>query len=397
MQTEYNSRHHSRMNREPVRKAIVFVITSLGIGGAETQLVRLATRLQQRGWEVKVVSLLPLRGYVDKLQNAGISVCSLGIQHKLPDPRYMLRLARLIRQWKPAVVHSHMFHANLLTRLTRPLANPPMLISTAVSIHEGSRIRELLYRLTDPLCDMTVQKSQAGLERYVQVGAVPAHKIRHIPNGVDTERFRPDPALRQQARCELGVDKLFTWLAVGRLEQPKDYPNMLRAFARVRQAQTDTILLIAGDGPLHAEIEALVHTLGIGSAVRLLGLRQDAPALMNAADAFVLSSSREGLPNVLLEAHATGLPAVVTNVGGNSEVVLNQTTGFLVPPGDPVALAEGMLRLMALPETERRQMGQPARQHILANFSMERIVERWEGLYLELLQQKGVPVERSGK
>ncbi|MGQ9542133.1 MAG: glycosyltransferase, partial [Armatimonadota bacterium] len=177
-------------------------------------------------------------------------------------------------------------------------------------------------------------------------------------------------------------------------EQPKDYPNMLRAFARVRQAQTDTTLLIAGDGPLHAEIEALVHTLGIGSAVRLLGLRQDVPALMNAADAFVLSSSREGLPNVLLEAHATGLPAVVTNVGGNREVLLNETTGFLVSPGDPVALAEGMLRLMTLPEQERRRMGQHAREHILANFSIDTVVEQWENLYLELLQRKGISIER---
>ncbi|MGQ9881922.1 MAG: glycosyltransferase [Armatimonadota bacterium] len=377
-----------------MRKAIVFVITSLGIGGAETQLVQLTTRLKQRGWAVKVVSLLPLRGYADELQEADIPVRSLDIQRKIPDPHYFLQLARFIRQWKPAVVHSHMFHANLLARLSRPLANPPVLISTAVSVREGGRIRELLYRLTDPLCDMTVQICQAGMERYVQVGAVPAHKIRHIPNGVDTERFRPDPAVRQQARCELGVDKLFTWLAVGRLEQPKDYPNMLRAFARVRQAQTDTILLIAGDGPLHAEIEALVHTLGIGSSVRLLGLRQDVPALMNAADAFVLSSSREGLPNVLLEAHATGLPAVVTNVGGNREVLLNETTGFLVSPGDPVALAEGMLRLMTLPEQERRRMGQHAREHILANFSIDTVVEQWENLYLELLQRKGISIER---
>lgn len=394
MQTEYNSRHHSRMNREPVRKAIVFVTTSLGIGGSETQLVRLATRLKQRGWTVKVISLLPLRGYVDELQEADIPVRSLDIQRKIPDPRYFLQLARLIRQWKPAIVHSSMVHANLLARMSRLFAKSPVLICTAVSIREGSRLRELLYRLTDPLCDMTVQVSRAGMERYVQVGAVPAHKIRHIPNGVDTERFRHDPVARDRLRRELALENRFVWLAVGRLETPKDYPNMLRAFANVRKTRPDAMLLVAGEGPLRAEMESLIHTLGIGSAVRLLGLRRDVPDLMSAADAFVLSSSREGLPNVLLEAHATGLLAVATDVGGNGEVLLNGTTGFLVPPRDANALAEGMLRLMTLPEPKRQQMGQRARQHILANFSMEHIVEQWEGLYLQLLEKKGITVER---
>lgn len=394
MQTEHSSQHHLRMVQEPARKVILFVITSLGIGGTETQLAQLAVRLKQRGWDVRIVSLLPPCGYADQLQQAGIPVHSLNIRHKIPDPRYVWHLVRLIREWKPAIVHSMMVHANLLARMSRLFAKPPVLICTAVSIREGSRLRELLYRLTDPLCDMTTQVSRAGMERYVQVGAVPAHKIRHIPNGVDTERFRHDPVARDRLRRELALENRFVWLAVGRLETPKDYPNMLRAFANVRKTRPDALLLIAGEGPLRTEMESLIHTLGIGSAVRLLGLRRDVPDLMSAADAFVLSSSREGLPNVLLEAHATGLPAVATDVGGNGEVLLNGTTGFLVPPRDADALAEGMLRLMALPEPERQQMGQHARQHILANFSMEHIVEQWERLYLQLLEKKGITVER---
>jgi len=394
MQTEHSSQHHLRMVQEPVRKAILFVITSLGIGGAETRLAQLAVRFKQRGWDVRIVSLLPLRGYADQLQQAGIPVHSLNIRHKIPDPRYVGHLARLIRERKPAIVHSHMVHANLLARMSRLFAKSPVLICAAVSIREGSRLRELLYRLTDPLCDMTVQVSRAGMERYVQVGAVPAHKIRHIPNGVDTERFRHDPVARDRLRRELALENRFVWLAVGRLETPKDYPNMLRAFANVTKTRPDAMLLIAGEGPLRTEMESLIHTLGIGPAVRLLGLRRDVPDLMSAADAFVLSSSREGLPNVLLEAHATGLPAVATDVGGNGEVLLNGTTGFLVPPRDADALAEGMLRLMALPEPERQQMEQHARQHILANFSMEHTVEQWEGLYLQLLEKKGITVER---
>jgi glycosyltransferase involved in cell wall biosynthesis len=377
---------------------LTFLATGLAYGGGETQLVRLAIQLKSRGWEVQVVSLMPPRAYVEELDTAGIPVFSLGIRRKLPDPRPILRLARLIRAWRPEIVHSHMVHANILARIVRPLVKVPVLVCTAQNIDErgrkgSGRLREFLYRLTDPFCDLTTQVSQAGLERYVQIGAVPRHKIRYIPNGVDTASFKSDLEARLRLRQELRLEGAFVWLAVGRFDVQKDYPNMLRAFAQVVKKQSETFLLIVGDGPLRPAMEKLARDLGLKDQIRFLGIRRDVPELMSAADAYVMSSTWEGMPMVLLEASAAELPIVATNVGGNGEVVLDGKSGFLVPPNDPEALAQAMLRLMSLSEEERWRMGKLARQHIEARYSLDRVVNQWEALYRELLAKKGIRVE----
>lgn len=368
----------------------MFISTGLAYGGAETQLVHIAIRLKARGWEVCVVSLMPPRAYAEELERTGIPVVSLDICRKLIGLRPVLLLARLIRKWQPSIVHSFMVHANLLARSLRLLVPIPVLICSARSLNEGGRLRELLYRLTDPLCDLTTQVSRAGLERYVQIGIVPAHKIRYIPNGVDTGRFYPDPEVRKRLREDLRLGKRFVWLAVGRFAPPKDYPNMLRAFAVVVHEYPEALLLIAGDGPLRPSMEKLTEDLHISTHVKFLGVRRDIPNLMNAADAYVMSSAWEGMPNVLLEAHATGLPIVATDVGGNREVVIEGVTGFLVPPRNPDALAQTMIRLMDLSEEERRRMGEAARRHINENFNLDRVIDQWEDLYRELLTQKGL-------
>jgi len=369
---------------------VLLLITGLGYGGAETQLVRVATRLKTRGWEVRVISLMPPRAYVEELVTAGIPVFSLGIRRKIPNPQPILRLARLIREWRPHIMHSHMVHANILARMVRALSPVPVLICTAHNINEGGRLRELLYRLTDSLCDLTTQVSQAGLERYVRVGAVPRHKIRYMPNGVDTDLFKPDLEVRHILRSALNLDNRFVWLAVGRFYPQKDYSNMLQAFAQVTRRVPEAVLLIAGDGPLRPTMQDLASKLGIAERVRFLGIRQDVPQLMNAADAYVMSSAWEGLAIVLLEASATGLPIVATDVGGNGEIVIDGETGFLVPPKNPNKLAQAMLRLMSLPQEERKHMGERARQYVEENFSLERVVDRWEHLYCELLLKKGI-------
>ena len=367
---------------------VLFVITGLAVGGAETQLVRVATQLKQRGWDVRVVTLMPPRAYVDVLEQAGIPVATLGIHDKRPPLRPIWQLARIIREWKPAIVHSHMVHANLLTRVTRLLVPVPVLVCSARSIQEGGRLREWLYRFTDPLCDLTTHVCEAGAQRYIRERIVPPHKMRVVYNGVDVEQFRPDGQRRERMRRETQIGNHFVWLAVGRLEAPKDYPTLIRAFARISDVREDTLLWIVGDGPLRRQVEALTREMGLQVRVRFWGLRADVSNLMNGADAFVMSSSREGLPNVLLEAQACGLPAVVTNVGGNAEIVVQEETGFIVPPQNPEALAEAMLRLMGLPMEMRQQMGTLARQRVEQQFSLESVVTQWENLYYELMQTK---------
>jgi glycosyltransferase involved in cell wall biosynthesis len=304
--------------------------------------------------------------------------------------RAIFGLAAILRQSKPVILHSYLVHANFLARATRLLYPVPILISSMRTIREERRWREAIYRLTDPLCDLTTQNSRQGAERYVKIKAVPASKMWVIPNGVDARCFRPDPDLRANAREVLQLEGRFVWLAIGRLEPAKDYPNLARAFASIAAQCPESILLIAGDGSLRSELEALVTAQGLGERISFLGVRSDIPALMNAADAYVMASAREGTPTALLEAAATGLPVVATSVGGIPDVVLDQESGFLVPPRDHVSLANKMIAVMELSEAARRRMGRHGRAHVKANYGWEQIVGQWEAVYTGLLERKNV-------
>ena len=372
------------------KRRILLVITSLQVGGAETQVASLACVLQSRGWDVAVVCLLPASGLERMLTLAKVQVRSLGMKRGWPDPRAILRLAAIVRDWKPDIVHSHMVHANLLARCTRLVASMPALISTAHNTLEKSErggptwYKEQLYRLTDKLADQTTIICQAGKRHYIASGAVPAHRLEVVPIGIDCQQFSPRPDSRAVMRQELGLgDGEFTWLAVGRMVVQKDFPNMLRAFAPLRGRNWK--LLIAGDGPLREFLESLARQLGLTEQVRFLGIRRDVPALHNAADALVLSSQMEGLPLAVLEASASGLPSVVTDVGGTGEAVLDGVTGFIVPPSDPQALSQALSKLMDLPVDVLRGFGVAARRRCLAQFEIETVVSRWETLYAKFL------------
>ena len=189
-------------------------------------------------------------------------------------------------------------------------------------------------------------------------------------------------------RGELDVEGKFVWLAIGRFERAKDYPQMIRAFAGlVKRTNEEMVLLICGRGSLEQEIRAEVSARGLDRQIRFLGVRTDIPAVMNAADGFVLSSYLEGLPMVLLQAASIGLPIVATNVGGNAEVVTDNVNGFVVPPGDPVALAGGMERILNLSSVDRAAMAQQGQSLAREKFEIERILDRWEALYVEKMNQ----------
>jgi glycosyltransferase involved in cell wall biosynthesis len=247
------------------------------------------------------------------------------------------------------------------------------------------------YRLTNGLVDHMTIVSEAAADRFINEGIVPRELLTVIPNGIDISRFQAlPPGTREALRRSLGVKQEFVWLAVGRFVPAKDYPNMLRAFAQVAGRLPGTVLLLVGRGSLQAETEALAKSLGVGSQVRFLGVRQDVPELMSAADGYVLSSAWEGMPIVLLEAAAAALPIVATAVGGNEEVVRNGETGFLVAPGDDAALASAMVRLAGMAQGERRAMGERGREYVRTHYGLSRVVDRWEALYREVLARKGL-------
>ncbi len=370
---------------------ITFLITGLNYGGAETQLVHLATRLKKRGWDVQVISMIPPVAYVEELKRAGIHVYSLEMRRGVPDPRGLFRLVKILRRERPQILTTFMYHVNLLGRLGGRIVGVPIIISSIRNENFGGPTRDKIMRLTDWLADVTVINSQLAGEAVIKRGVVPPKKLRIISNGLEIDKFLWTLEQRLNVRkvLEINSTKTFLWIAIGRLEEQKDYPNLLEAFSIVLRERPDTFLFIVGQGPLESKLKELAEELGINQKVSFLGLRRDISDLLAAADALVLSSAWEGLPNVVMEAMAASKPVVSTTVGGVRELISDGETGYLVPPKAPKALAQAMIKLMDLPEGLRKSMGQAGRKYIKENYSLEHVVDMWEELYIEFLKNKG--------
>ncbi len=364
---------------------IAYMLTSLGVGGAERQVVALAERMAARG---HAVSLLVLRPRQSEEWPTTVECIYLGMR-KTPFSFLagLDRARRFLRAFKPELIHSHVFPANMAARLLRLLGSPPVL-STVHNVYEGSWLRMLAYRLTDSLSCSTTAVSQAAANRYVRLKAVPAHKCSVVTNGVDTAEFDTDHERRDRLRDEVGAGDDFIWLTAGRIAPAKDYPNLLRAFARMTEFDAHARLWVAGEGDVDEvdALTALAKELGLHRRVSWLGLRRDMSALLDAADGFVLGSAWEGMPLAVGEAMAMETPVAATDVGGVRELVGN--AGVVVAAKDPESLAQAMLGLMRTSSESRGALGRSARERIKTQFSMDAKADEWEALYRVLLEKK---------
>lgn len=361
---------------------ILMLSSSFNIGGAERQITDLARGLRDRSYRVRIISLTPLGPVGDAAKACGLEVESLNMTGSKSGPAAICRLNKIIRDWNPHIVHGHLIHANIIARLLRTFRRIPVVISTVHSFNEGKWWGTAAYRITERLVDKTVFVSGISAAKYVRDGAVTNRKQEVIPNGIDFSLFKQDVQVRARLRKELHLERNFVWLAVGRLEKVKDYPTLLRAFAKLLQVKNDNMLLVAGEGSLKRQLLDLVQELGISPNVRFLGLRDDIAGLMNAADGFVLSSKYEGFGRVLVEAMACGLPVVSTACGGPVEILKQGEYGALVSVGDYEELARAMVKVT---ENTCCQASQEAASHVRQVYALTNIVARWEQLYLDLL------------
>ncbi|HEY1254414.1 MAG TPA: glycosyltransferase [Terracidiphilus sp.] len=356
---------------------IVYVLPSLGIGGAERQVVALSERMRSRGHTVALILLLGRQAvewpatvdllYLDlRLTPAGILAA-------------LFRARRFLRGFRPELIHSHVFPANIAGRLFKLLCPGAVVLSTVHNVYEGGWVRMTAYRLTDFLTRRTIAVSMAAAERYVHLKAIPARKACVLTNGIDCAEFIPDRERRAKLRAQMETPNEFVWLTAGRIVPAKDYPNLLHAFAHVLQQFPGTQLWIAGAASGAESAEIQVHSAKLGESVRWLGVRRDMPALLDASDGFVLASAWEGMPLVLGEAMAMEKPVVATDVGGVRELVGG--AGILVPAKNPESLAEAMLATMRSSQEERARSGQAGRERIAAHFSIEAKADQWEELY----------------
>lgn len=374
---------------------VAFLLTSSGSGGAEKQVHDLALAMRARGWTVIAISMLPVEFAFDGLADAGVAIHSLDMRAGRPDPRALWRLRRLLRAHGALVLHAHMVHANLLARLSRLMVRTPVVISTIHSQRQGARWRDIAYRVTDRLSDLTTAVSQVAVDDVVRAGAVPRDRIIAVPNGVTFRSTPRDPIVRQRLRGSLAIGDDFAWLSAARLTEAKDFPTMVAAFQRVLARHERARLLIAGDGPLAQDVSRLAAEHASRGRITLLGHRTDVSELMQAADGFVMSSAWEGLPVALLEADAHQLPIVATDAGGTRETMVDGASGHVVPRHDPAALAGAMLDVMALTPSERDAMGEAGLQHARATFELEAVARRWDHIYRDLLRGRGVDLDAS--
>ena len=386
---------------------IVYVLTSLGIGGAERQVLALGERMARRGHSV---SLLVLRPHLAREWPTQLETIHLAMV-KTPWSALAgaIRGLRFLRDFRPDIVHSHGFHGNFMARIWRLPGASPKPISTIHNVYEGGWSRMLAYRFTDPLSAMTTAVSQAAAERFTRLKAIPQDRCVVLSNGIDTDEFAPDADRRSRTRSQMGVEGDFVWLAAGRIVPAKDYPNLLRAFAQVRQVMSEgcprsgapgdrssspgwrsvcsdlggeVCLWIAGEPTDTAEAASLHRQaldLALEDSIRWLGLRRDMPALLDAADGFVLGSAWEGMPLAVGEAMAMEKPVVATDVGGTRELIGD--AGLLGPAKDANALAETMRSVMLMSPYQRAELGRQARTRIHRNFSLDAKADEWEALY----------------
>lgn len=377
-----------------MKPRILLLSTSLGLGGADRQILYLAHALLAHQYQVRLVSMTPLGEMGRQAVAEGLPISSLDMDRGRGDWEAFQRLVSLLKDWQPHLLTSFMYHANVLGRLAGKWAGVPLIVTSVRSERNGNASRDWLMRLTNWMDHCCTTNSQQVANSLGQRGLLSSRKLRVIPNGVDVAALSAPPDERFRIRDELGLQPTeFVWLAIGRLLPQKDYPTLLEAFQPLANAPAR--LLIAGRGPLLDELQQQAQRLEIAAQVTFLGVREDIASLLAAADGFVLSSAWEGMPNVVMEALAAATPVVATQVGGVSELVEPGKSGLLVPARNPNALSQAMRQLMTLSAEQRRQMGLSGRDHVTAHYGLGAMAERWLALYGELLIQKGLSTTTS--
>lgn len=360
---------------------ILYVITGLGQGGAERVVCDLADQMFQRGYKVKIAYLVG--DIITKPKHKEIELINIGLSNIMSLPKAYFKLAKIIKGYQPDVVHAHMVHANLLSRLVRVVTPMSKLITTAHNSNEGDIARMLAYRVTHHLANLTTNVSKEATTAFVQKRAVPRGGMQTVYNGIDLNRFNYVQDARVELNAELNLDKnCKVLLAVGRFNEQKDYPNLLKAVHLLKKEFRQPFkLLIVGDGNLRADIERIIDDLSIKSEVILLGRRSDISRLMSAADLFVLSSKFEGFGLVVAEAMACQCLVVATDCGGVSEVLDN--ANFLVLAGNPILLKDKIKYALNIDDYNKNKIIERNLQHVQKNFSLESIMKQWIVLYNE--------------
>jgi glycosyltransferase involved in cell wall biosynthesis len=378
----------------PIR--VTHVITGLELGGAEMMLYKLLSASDRERFEASVISLSDLGPLAPRIAGLGVPVSALQMARGRLQLRPLGRLARRLAARRPDVVHTWMYHANLLGgAMARATGRAKVIWGLHGSV--DAQLSKLSSRMTARACthasrwlpDRVVSCSERLAEMHIELGYDPA-RMMVIPNGFDLSRFRRDGELRARGRRELGADGEVRLVGlVGRYDPQKDHRTFLRAAGELARSRADMRFVMCGPGVdgENGELARLIAELQIAERCHLLGALEDPRRVLNSLDVLVCSSAfGEGFPLVIGEAMACGVPCVTTDVGDAAMIVAD--TGRVVGVGDWGALAREVSELLELGAEARAELGARARARIERDFSLPGVARRFEALYTELGSQR---------
>ncbi len=351
---------------------LLFVHSSLPIGGAEVLRYTVARELQRRKVDFQIVCIESLGELGIRLRAQGVPIIAMGLTNSIYSVTTTLRLTALFLKLKPSLVQSSQFNSNYHARLAAKLSAVKIVITEEHGIYHWKKWHHrMLDRFLDHWCDAILCVSERVRQFNIEVIGIEASKLMVLHNCIDMERLVvATPVIRSELSIA-GDD--FVFLHLGKMRAEKGHEVLLRALKKIGNARVKLILL--GDGPLRQQLADLVTRLDLDEQVSFVGERSNVYDWLMAADAFVFPSVNEGLGIALLEAMYVGLPAVTSRTGGIVEIVQDNETALLVRPGDADDLAEKMQRLIREPDL-RRFLGQRAREYVERNHTPATYVDR---------------------
>lgn len=356
---------------------ILYTITSLAVGGAETITLNLASRIRALG---NLVVILSLQGDRIITVPENIQIYELHMKRSpLGVVKALLKARKVIKSFKPDVVHANMYPAIIFSRILRIFVHIPKLISTEHTAFYKSSVPLRLEHFTDFLSDINTNVSDEATANFISHKAFSMQKTQTVYNGIDLSKFSKNENNSLRTNYGISADT-FVFINVSRITEQKDHKNLICAFAEVKKSAPNVKLLCVGEGNLLSDLQLLINELGLENDVIFTGRKENVADYYNTSDCFVLSSAWEGFGIVLAEAMASELPVISTDCGGTREVVQNED--FIVEARNSKLLAEKMLMVLKMSEQKRLALGQKNRK-LVQKFDINNVTAQWIKLYSE--------------
>ena len=362
---------------------ILYLITGLNSGGAEILLWNLLKKINRDSFDPIVVSILPIGSIGEKIKKEGVRVLSLESTFKF-NPLIIKRLISIIKKEKPEILHTHLFHANLLGKIIGLFNSSLIIISTIHNIRFKNLLREKLSFFTRRGSNIVIVISKAIAKAMLKKGVIKKKKHKIILDGIDYKKFneKENNDISKEIKKEIGIEvNTPILLSVGRLHKVKGHSYLIRSIEIIKKHYPNLVLVVVGEGSERKKLEKIIRELNLGNKIFLIGEKNNIEKYLQIADLFILPSCEEGLGVSLMEAQAAGLLVLASNVGGIPEVIEDGENGFLVNPKDSKVLAEKIIDILSLSVKEKEIIRKNAQKNIIKNFSIEVMVKKYENLY----------------